>query len=138
MLRGLIAALALVGFAGCFSPDFRSGQVLCSPKGECPTGFQCAGDGKCYKPGDLPGADLAVVDFAAADLASLPDLTPPPDLGPVVFPPAAVWVSSGGGSSTAVSNVQLNFSIGGTSFVGTSTAPSGATCTFGYLSDDTF
>jgi hypothetical protein len=64
--------------------------------------------------------------------------TAPSDLGSIVFQPAAVWISSGGGVCTAPSGGQLNLSIGGTSFVGTGSATSTASVSFGFLDDDTF
>src|SRR5215212_8511196 len=67
-------------------------------------------------------ADLAVIlDLAmspadmsmARDLSAPADLTTPPDLLPVVVPPAAVWWSTGGGSGVgSVTAMKGNFSIG--------------------------
>ncbi len=58
-MRASLAAIALVA-SGCFTPNLGEGQVLCGPSGQCPTGYQCAGDGKCYTGDvDLGNGDLA-------------------------------------------------------------------------------
>jgi hypothetical protein len=140
-----LIALALTA-AGCFSPDYQSGHLQCSGAQDCPPGFHCASDNRCYRAGEEP--DLAVLESpdlgmttdlggadltgASEDLASPPDLTPPP---PVLYPPAAVLISSGGGSGVKNGN-QLNISLPGSTAVGLSTAPSGATLNFGFFSND--
>jgi hypothetical protein len=140
-------ALALL-LAGCFSPHYADGKP-CSPSGECPSGFACV-DGRCYRPGNAPQPDMSTPDLSAeqTDLAvqdlttnqdltafdAAPDLVSPP---PIVYPPASVWMSEGGGGGQATSQSQLNLSIGGASFCGQSTAPSGATLMFGVFATDT-
>ena len=52
MKRTLLAALALGLCAACYDPNLRSGQMACSADGRCPSGFQCAPDRRCWKPGD--------------------------------------------------------------------------------------
>ena len=52
MNRTLLAAIALGLLAGCYDPNLRSGQIACAADGRCPSGFQCAPDRHCWKPGD--------------------------------------------------------------------------------------
>jgi hypothetical protein len=52
MNRVLLAALALGLLAACYDPNLRSGQIACAADGRCPSGFQCAPDRRCWKPGD--------------------------------------------------------------------------------------
>ena len=56
--------------AGCYSPslDFDNGELACSPSGQCPSGYHCATDDRCWKDGsDPPPADANLPD------ANLPD-----------------------------------------------------------------
>ena len=46
-MRAVLAALALT-LAGCFTPNLGEGKVLCGANQACPTGYVCAGDGRCY------------------------------------------------------------------------------------------
>ncbi len=93
----LVVALA----AGCYSPEIASGQLQCSVSGsKCPSGFHCAIDGRCWKNGEDPSGG--------------------PDMGNILYPPAAVWTSCGGGS-VDVGSSQLNSSVGGASTMGVST-----------------
>src|SRR5690348_11476479 len=97
-----LAASLLLG--GCFSPSFHSGDLQCTPAGECPPGYHCGSNHRCYADGvnpDLGAPDAATPDLSATDLAGA-DLTPvdlssPPDLTPVVTatPPAAAWICGG-------------------------------------------
>src|SRR5262245_10327996 len=83
------------------------------------------------------------------------DSTPPnaPDLAPMgtdggtddlsspdgssEVPAFPVWTACTGGSGAGdVTRAQLNFTVGDTSVVGVSVAPSGASVTFSYFSDD--
>jgi hypothetical protein len=52
MNRTLLAAIALGLLAACYDPNLRSGQIACAAGGGCPSGFQCAPDRHCWKPGD--------------------------------------------------------------------------------------
>jgi hypothetical protein len=73
-MRG--AALALVLAAGCASlPD--DGALMCNPDParRCPSGFQCADDGRCYRDGHLPGQDMSIGDLgdnSDVDMAAPP------------------------------------------------------------------
>jgi hypothetical protein len=128
--------MALASIAGCFSPKYTSGNLRCGPEGQCPPGFECI-DSRCYRPGEGPGtSDGGLHDLAGADLTS-PDLLIP-DLLPVVYPPAAVWISSGGGSGVAVGSAGVGLSCGGTAAAGVSTATSGAKINFGYFANASF
>jgi hypothetical protein len=60
------------------------------------------------------------------------DLAPPA----MAFPPAAVWISSGGGSAAA-GKAQLNLCIGAVDTVGSVSASGGAQMTSGYFATDT-
>lgn len=143
--RWWMAALLLVG--GCFSPSLHSGDLQCTAAGECPPGYHCAADHRCYAAGqgpDLGAPDAAMPDLGAMDLAeadlSLSDMSAPPDLTPVVTatPPAAAWICGAGGAVSATSGNQLAVSVGGTIVSGSATATSGAVATFGYFSSDTY
>ena len=129
--RRVVPVLALL--AGCFSPHYDNGQVQCSSDGRCPAGYACASDNHCWKPGTGPMP-------TPSDLSdnSISDMGPPPDLAPLIYPPAAVWVSSGGGAVAATSGAQLGTSMGMTVGNGVSTAASGASISFGYLLDGTY
>ena len=54
-------------FAGCFTPSYENGLSQCGPNGECPEGFVCAANNRCYQSGALP--DLSAADLAMPDLA---------------------------------------------------------------------
>jgi len=145
-----LCIVVVAGVTGCFSPDYRNGDLQCSGAGECPSGLHCVA-GRCYVPGGEPPATTpdfgAASDLAAAsdsggrdDLGAAPDLLSAADLAPVVVsvPPAAVFTCAGGGSSTAMSQAQLNLSLGGTIARGVVAAASGAVVTLGYFSSDTY
>jgi hypothetical protein len=138
-----IAIIALSCSAGCFAPDYGNGELLCASDGTCPEGYHCASDRACWRDGTGPGGgDLAAAD-GGSDLSQSPDLDQPSDLAPIVFPPAAVWISSGGGSGIGTgpgaAGWQGNLSLGGTDQVGSLTSgPGGASCTFGYFASGTY
>lgn len=49
-----LAATMLVA-AGCsFSPRLGNGQLACGAAGDCPPGYQCGSDQRCYLAGTLP------------------------------------------------------------------------------------
>ena len=52
MKRILLAVLAAGLCAACYDPNIRSGTIACSADRRCPSGFHCAPDGHCWKPGD--------------------------------------------------------------------------------------
>jgi hypothetical protein len=120
MKASLLLLAVLAG--GCFKPEIGSGHLRCGTAGQCPPGFHCADD-RCWRDGD--GPDLGEVDQA-------PDLTLPPA---IVYPPAAVWTSSGGGSAGGSAGAHLNLSIGRKTTAGESIAPSGGKVTFGFFSN---
>jgi hypothetical protein len=129
-----------LGFsAGCFSPSFKEGRTPCSQNQDCPPDFHCAADSRCWRNGNDPMLDLS----APADLGSAGDGGGPtdqgtlPDLAPILFPPATVWTSGGGGTGVgSASGAQLGLTFGDSPLTGTSVAPSGAVLTFSYFSDD--
>jgi hypothetical protein len=66
-------ALALVLLAGCIELSPADGKLACAASGkECPDGYTCAADRRCYRAGgpmgggDLAGADLSGDDMSAA------------------------------------------------------------------------
>ncbi len=132
MSKLAIVTLLAAGVSGCFKPSYESGHLQCGPQGQCPPGFDCI-SGRCYRPGEGPVGDGGIVDLAGADLTQ-PDLLIP-DLLPVLYPPAAVWISGGGGSGAATSGAKVGLTCGGTSVSGMSTAVSSANATFGYFSN---
>jgi hypothetical protein len=86
MSRAWLAAVVLL-LAGCKSPSYRNGGLVCGPGGDCPQGWHCALDNSCWRNGHDPtppdDGDLASampLDFAvgptAADLAGVTDLAP--------------------------------------------------------------
>jgi hypothetical protein len=121
--------LAFLGalLAGCFSPNFDSGNLHCAANDSCPPGFHCASDQTCWKNGKDPATGGNGTDMSnGADMG-----TPPISSTPA----ASVWTSCGGGSGTGTqTQAQLNMSIGGTA--GQSQAASGASVTFGYFGSD--
>ncbi len=62
----LVAALALVAAASCFSPHEEDGVIACGTGGACPPGFTCGDDDHCYRDPE-PTADAAVIDAADID-----------------------------------------------------------------------
>ncbi len=118
-LVGLVAVLC----AGCFSPSFLDGKTPCKSSGECPNGFACAADDRCWRIGHVPTFDMStkVPDGGPTP----PDMAPLPDLAPVyVANPRGIWLSNGGGTATGpASGNQVNFSVGGYWAVGSSTGP---------------
>jgi Fibronectin type III domain len=92
--------------SGCFKPDYRSGDLRCSPTGGCPSGMMCSPvDNHCYKPGAGPPPISTPDDLAmpADDLAHAADDLAMPDLGPEVTVPGSprnVVASAGDASAT--------------------------------------
>ena len=46
---------ALLG--SCYSPDFANDTLQCGSQSQCPKGYSCATDNKCWKTGEGPTAD---------------------------------------------------------------------------------
>jgi hypothetical protein len=155
-MRALPLALALVA-AACGDLHLSDGTLRCSVDHRCPEGYHCAADDRCWPEGRDPVLDLSLPDQQASDLAmsdarmpdaQMPDLAMPdaqmpdlamPDLAPVIVPPAAVWISSGGGAGTdATSHDQLNLCIGGSVLMGGVTGSQNATVTYGLFSSSTY
>jgi hypothetical protein len=63
-VRASFAGFVLLA-AGCFTPNLGEGQVACGESGACPSGYHCAGDGKCYS----VEVDLGLADLSSGDLA---------------------------------------------------------------------
>jgi hypothetical protein len=83
-----LSVLVSIGLIGCFAPDFRDGQYLCTPpSGSCPGGLTCSADGVCRSsavpPGSDAGLDRAALDLpgqdAVQDLRISADRPPEPD-----------------------------------------------------------
>lgn len=77
------AAVAIVFSAGCFSPNYGNGRLVCESGHTCPDGYHCAVDNTCWKngadPSPIPGVDGGdQTDMAGGggDMASSPDLLP--------------------------------------------------------------
>ncbi len=52
----LLVAVVASGACG-FEPSIGDGAFACAADRSCPTGFSCAADGRCYRPGAGPGVD---------------------------------------------------------------------------------
>ena len=130
-MRAISVVLCLIGVAGCFSPKYANGELRCSQGTHpCPDGYHCAFDNTCWKNGSDPtSGDSADMGGAAIDMMQPPVLT---------YPPAAAWTSCGGGSASATSGTQLNFSVCSSSVGGTAGSAGNATVTFGFFSDDIY
>jgi hypothetical protein len=111
-MRRLIALGALV-LAGCFSPSYSSGGLVCGEGTQpCPEGYHCAADHRCWKDGEDP--DLAnlspAVDLSTpGDLALLPPDFAGFDGGHVA---KAITVACGGGVKAAGSTHSVTLSVG--------------------------
>lgn len=133
----IFTLLSAILLSGCFSPRYSNGQLQCSPEGNlCPAGYYCADDKTCWRNGEGPPA----ADGGAGDGGAGEDGGTGEDGGmdmqgpPLVYPPAAVWISSGGGSASVASGNAYGLSIGGADVLGKATASSGASASFGYFS----
>jgi hypothetical protein len=119
---------------GCFSPSFESGKTPCVTDSDCPPGLHCAATRTCWRSGVDPIVDLSAVsvDLGAVDFAGASgfDLAVAP---PIVFPPASVWISAGGGSGTGAASQMVMTFGGGATVLGESAASNGATYSFGML-----
>jgi hypothetical protein len=71
------AALAalLLAAAACGGPSIADGALECSPDGECPPGFACGLDRRCWR----MGAPLGNIDAQRFDSLTAPDAASPPD-----------------------------------------------------------
>jgi hypothetical protein len=67
--------LLLLGAAACGSPSISDGAIECSPEGECPPGFACAPDRRCWR----AGGPLGNIDAQLFDSLAAPDALRPPD-----------------------------------------------------------
>jgi hypothetical protein len=144
-MRSLVLiCFVIAGAAGCFSPKYGNGELRCgSGAKQCPDGYHCAVDNTCWKDGANPtpaSSDDMATSEPPPDMAGATDdmTSTPPDMTVISYPPAAVWTSCGGGSSTATSGAQLNMSIGASDVSGTATGSNGATITFGFFSNDIY
>ena len=131
MLLNRTIALTLLIVAGCFSPKYDSGEFQCgSGAHACPDGYHCAADNKCWKLGS--GPDM-LGGGPNADLLPAIDMALPP---PLSFPPAAVWISSGGGILQQPGVAEIDLTISAEFAVGTAAtgATPSPTIMFGYFS----
>jgi len=71
-------SLALVVLAGCFTPDLGEGQVVCGTGGECPPGYACRVDGRCYHAFASDGGGGSGGGGGGGDLATHCDRACPP------------------------------------------------------------
>lgn len=73
-------SLAFVLLAGCFTPDLGEGQVACGVGGQCPPGYACRTDGRCYHDAvtDGGGARDLAGGGGGGDLATHCDRDCPP------------------------------------------------------------
>ncbi len=63
--------------SGCDEPVFESGHLQCGANDECPAGFYCADDHRCWLDGQVPDLQAPLLDLSgifAGDLANPPDL----------------------------------------------------------------
>jgi hypothetical protein len=52
----LIIALTVSALGCGYGPDFESGRLRCAAADDsCPEGYYCAGDGRCWRDGEVPG-----------------------------------------------------------------------------------
>ena len=103
------------------------------------TGGGCTADNPNGDTGDA-GAQPDAVVAATDDMARTLDMAASPDLAsaPMSAPPSVVWISAGGGSSTAAGGQSLDVSIGGSLTVGTVTSAGGFAFTSGLLCTETY
>ncbi len=68
---GALGLALLVGTAAqCgYNPDPPNGGLVCSAKGECPEGYSCRTDNKCWKPGATGGSTGAAGSTGAGGKA---------------------------------------------------------------------
>jgi hypothetical protein len=60
-MKPILLVAAILGLSSaCYDPDLRSGSIACSADRRCPSGFECASDGRCWKPGDADVGRLPV------------------------------------------------------------------------------
>jgi hypothetical protein len=115
--------IAFVGIAGCFTPTYHDGNTRCSADGKCPRGYRCGADNRCWRnpPPTSPGDMFNSSDDMGTTSNNSDDMGVPQPIS--IAHPRPLWLSSGGGTSVApVSGVELNFSLGGTWAVGSSTS----------------
>jgi hypothetical protein len=94
MPRRLIAFLASLGAAGCYSPPEPDCGFICGPGGACPADYTCAADHHCHHDGTA---------------ASLSCGAPPVDAGPdVPSGPQIVTVLPGDGASVVSVNATVD------------------------------
>jgi len=130
-MRLVLLAATCMGLVACFSPKYRSGDLQCSPHDAhpCPTGYYCASTNTCWQNGSSPtvGGDMSNGDLNGGDMG-------PPPLPP--FPPAAVWISGGGGTVQQPNGPTIELTVSGEFAVGGSTtaASPSPSIQFGYFS----
>ncbi len=76
-MRSVGLAFALIAAAGCFAPVYENGRLRCR-EGDCPQGYYCAADKRCWKQGTAPGGGE---DAQPNEDSGNPQV---PDAGPVV------------------------------------------------------
>jgi hypothetical protein len=135
----VLAALTVV--TGCVSLP-QNGAIKCGPDPAhaCPSGFHCASNSTCWRNNQDPSASNTA-DMSTADRSTMNMVTTDlgtTNMGPtvIVTPPAAAWVSSGGGASGAASGMRMNMSVGGAVAPSVAKAASGAELSAGYFTSD--
>jgi hypothetical protein len=82
-------ALALVGASACYKPKITNGGVACNKifDQECPSGYSCLSDGRCWQDGTTPDAD---VEQMTDEKVEAPVDVTPPDAAPEAKPDAPI------------------------------------------------
>jgi hypothetical protein len=130
MSRSWLLLLTLVA-GGCFSPNYGTGTLQCTPSSQCPSGYVCA-CGRCYRSGSQPQrCDGATGDMTpSSDDMAMADMTPPPPP-----PPTAIFINGGGGAAVdPKSKNQLNLTFPQWGSSGVTSTTSKATLSLGYFS----
>lgn len=70
-----VFAAALLGASACYSPSITPGGIPCGRANrtfdqDCPTGYSCRSDNRCWPPGKGPGVDGGVVTDTKVDLST--------------------------------------------------------------------
>ena len=133
----LIVAGLVLAAVGCFAPKYNNGDLQCQAGSHpCPDGYHCASNNTCWKNGmDPQGLDDMSQPNETGD-GGAGDMALPP---PLVYPPAAVWISSGGGLLQQAGGALIELTISGEFAVGaaaTASTPS-PTIVYGYFSSAT-
>lgn len=138
-MRILFAAAICLTIGGCFSPKYKNGDLKCDPHDAhpCPSGYYCASTNSCWQGGAVPTTGAPDMGSSENNGDMLP--TPAMDMStPSLpsFPPAAVWISGGGGLLQRPDGTTVQVTVSGEFVVGTAStaATPSPTIRFGYFS----